>query len=34
MRTADIARLRSEVDHGVRLARSLGVDVGDVQLPF
>ena len=34
MRTADIARLKSEVDHGVRLARSLGVDVGDVQLPF
>jgi hypothetical protein len=34
MRAADIARLRSEVDHGVRLARSLGVDVGDVQLPF
>jgi hypothetical protein len=34
MRSADIARLRSEVDHGVRLARSLGVDVGDVQLPF
>ena len=30
MRSADIARLRSEVDHGVRLARSLGVDVGDV----
>jgi hypothetical protein len=34
MRAADIARLRSEVDHGVRLARSLGIDVGDVQLPF
>jgi hypothetical protein len=34
MRSADIARLRSEVDHGVRLARSLGVDVGDVRLPF
>ncbi len=34
MRAADIARLRSEVDHGVRLARSLGVDVGDVHLPF
>ncbi|HWE80439.1 MAG TPA: ferritin-like domain-containing protein [Gaiellaceae bacterium] len=34
MRSADIARLRSEVDHGVRLARSLGVDVGDIQLPF
>jgi hypothetical protein len=34
MRSADIARLRSEVDHGVRLARSLGVDVGEVRLPF
>jgi len=34
MRSADIARMRSELDHGVRLARSLGLDVGDVQLPF
>ena len=34
MRSADIARLRSEVDHGVRLARSLGLDVGNVELPF
>ncbi len=34
MRSADIARLRSEIDHGVRLARSLGLDVRDVQLPF
>ena len=34
MRTADIARLRNELDHGVRLAQSLGVDVGEVQLPF
>jgi len=34
MRSADIARLRSEIDHGVRLARSLGLDVSDVQLPF
>ncbi len=34
MRSADIARLRSEVDHGVRLARSLGIDVGEVVLPF
>jgi hypothetical protein len=34
MRSADIARLRSEIDHGVRLANSLGIDVGDVQLPF
>ena len=34
MRAADIARLRSEVDHGVRLARSLGLDVGEVELPL
>ncbi len=34
MRSADIARLRSELEHGVRLARSLGLDVSDVQLPF
>jgi hypothetical protein len=34
MRSADIARLRSEIDHGVRLANSLGVDVGEVVLPF
>jgi len=34
MRAGDIARLRSELDHGVRMARSLGLDVSDVQLPF
>jgi hypothetical protein len=34
MRSADVARLKSELDHGVRLARSLGLDVGDVRLPF
>src|SRR5580704_15478537 len=34
MRSADIARLKSEIEHGVRLARSLGLDVGDVQLSF
>jgi hypothetical protein len=34
MRSADVARLRSELEHGVRLARSLGLDVSDVQLPF
>jgi hypothetical protein len=34
MRSADIARLRSELDHGVRLARSLGLDVSEVELPF
>jgi hypothetical protein len=34
MRSADVARLKSELEHGVRLARSLGLDVRDVQLPF
>jgi len=34
MRSADIARLKDELEHGVRLARSLGLDVGDVRLPF
>jgi len=34
MRSADIARLRSELDHGVRLANSLGIDVGEVVLPI
>lgn len=34
MRSADLARLRSELEHGVRLARSLGLDVSDVQLPL
>jgi hypothetical protein len=34
MRSADIARLKNELEHGVRLARSLGLDVSDVQLPF
>lgn len=34
MRSADVARLRSEIDHGIRLARSLGLDVGEVQLPL
>jgi hypothetical protein len=34
MRAADIARLKSELDHGVRLARSLGLDVGEVVVPL
>jgi hypothetical protein len=34
MRAADIARLKSELDHGVRLAQSLGIDVGDVVVPL
>jgi hypothetical protein len=34
MRSADIARLKSEIDHGVRLANSLGIDVGEIVLPL
>jgi len=33
MRTADVARLRQEIENGVRMAQSLGLDVSDVQLP-
>jgi 1,2-phenylacetyl-CoA epoxidase catalytic subunit len=33
MRTADVARLRREIENGVRMARSLGLDVSDVDLP-
>src|SRR5271155_1289959 len=34
MHAADVARLKDELEHGVRLARSLGLDVSDVRLPF
>jgi hypothetical protein len=34
MRAADIARLKSELDHGVRLAQSLGLEVGEVVVPL
>jgi 1,2-phenylacetyl-CoA epoxidase catalytic subunit len=33
MRTADVARLRREIENGVRMAQSLGLDVSDVNLP-
>ena len=33
MRSADIARLRSELEHGVRMAQSLGLDVSEIQMP-
>jgi 1,2-phenylacetyl-CoA epoxidase catalytic subunit len=33
METRDRERLRSELQHGVRLANSLGLDVSDVRLP-
>jgi hypothetical protein len=33
MRSADIARLREELENGVRMAQSLGLDVSEVELP-
>jgi hypothetical protein len=33
MRAADVARLRREIENGVRMAQSLGLDVSEVQLP-
>jgi hypothetical protein len=34
MEARDRERLKTELNHGVRLAKSLGLDVADVQLPF
>jgi len=34
MEARDRERLKTELNHGVRLANSLGLDVGDVALPF
>src|SRR5688572_7061360 len=34
MRSRDIQRLKEDVEDGVRLAASLGLDVSDVELPF
>ncbi len=34
MRGRDIERLRAEIEDGVRLAESLGLDVGDIELPI
>ena len=34
METRDKERLKTELNHGVRLAQSLGLDVSDVSLPF
>jgi hypothetical protein len=34
MRETDIRRLHEDLDNGVRLAASLGLDVSDVELPF
>ena len=33
MRSADVARLNKEIENGVRMAQSLGLDVSEVQLP-
>jgi hypothetical protein len=34
MEARDRERLKTELDHGVRLAQSLGLDVSEVVLPF
>jgi hypothetical protein len=34
MEARDRERLKTELDHGVRLAKSLGLDVSEVELPF
>jgi hypothetical protein len=34
MRETDVRRLREDLENGVRLAESLGLDVSDVQLPY
>jgi hypothetical protein len=34
MEARDRERLKTELEHGVRLARSLGLDVSEVQLPY
>ena len=34
MRSRDVARLKEDLEIGVRLAESLGLDVSDVELPF
>ena len=33
MRETDVRRLREDLETGVRLATSLGLDVSDVQIP-
>ena len=34
MEARDRERLKNELDHGVRLAKSLGIDVSEVAVPF
>jgi hypothetical protein len=33
MRSADIARLRHELENGIRMAQSLGLDVSGIDMP-
>jgi hypothetical protein len=33
MRSADVARLRGELENGIRMAHSLGIDVSEIQIP-
>jgi hypothetical protein len=33
MRSADVARLRQEIENGVRMAQSLGLDVSGIEMP-
>jgi hypothetical protein len=33
MRETDIRMLKEDLEHGIRLAKSLGVDVSDIELP-
>lgn len=33
MRDTDIRMLKDDLEHGIRLAKSLGLDVGDIQMP-
>jgi hypothetical protein len=34
MEARDAQRLREDLDDGIRLASSLGLDVGELRLPF
>ena len=34
MRETDIRMLKDDLENGVRLAKSLGLDVSEVQLPY
>jgi hypothetical protein len=34
MREADLRMLRDDIENGVRLARSFGLEVGDIRIPL